>query len=54
LPAEVYEAIRPGLGQGVYKVLGVKNALQAFRSAGSTAPAEVEKQLEQWRKRWSV
>jgi argininosuccinate lyase len=49
LPAEVYEAIRPGLGQGVYKVLGVKNALQAFRSAGSTAPAEVEKQIEAWR-----
>src|SRR5439155_381212 len=32
-------------------VLGVKNALAAFQSYGSTAPAEVAKQLEAWRKR---
>jgi argininosuccinate lyase len=51
LPAEVYEAVHPGLGSGVYQVLGVKNALAAFRSAGSTAPAEVERQLEAWQKR---
>jgi argininosuccinate lyase len=50
LPAEVYEAVRPGLGTGVYRVLGVANALNAFRSSGSTAPAEVAKQLEVWRK----
>ena len=49
LPPEVYETIRPGLGSGVYKVLGVANALAAFRSAGSTAPAEVDKQLLSWR-----
>jgi argininosuccinate lyase len=48
LPPETYESIRPGLGSGVYKVLGVANALNAFRSAGSTAPAEVEKQLTSW------
>jgi len=29
-------------------VLGVANALAAFRSAGSTAPAEVERQLTLW------
>jgi argininosuccinate lyase len=51
LPAEVYEAVRPGLGAGVYQVLGVANALNAFRSAGSTAPAEVAKQLSLWRQR---
>jgi len=51
LPAEEYETIRPGLGSGVYKVLGVANALAAFRSVGSTAPAEVEKQLEAWTKK---
>ena len=51
LPAEAYEAVRPGLGSGVYKVLGVANALAAFRSAGSTAPAEVDKQLGIWRDR---
>src|SRR5947209_14001304 len=49
LPAEVYESVRPGLGSGVYQVLGVRNALAAFRSAGSTAPAEVARQLERWR-----
>jgi argininosuccinate lyase len=51
LPAEVYEGIRPGLGSGVYAVLGVQNALAAFRSAGSTAPAEVAKQIASWRRR---
>ncbi len=51
LPAEVYEGLRPGLGTEVYQVLGVANALNAFRSAGSTAPAEVDKQLAAWRQR---
>ena len=49
LPPEVYESVRPGLGSGVYKVLGVPSALAAFRSVGSTAPAEVQRQLERWR-----
>ena len=31
--------------------LGVKNALDAFRSAGSTALTEVAKQLDAWRQR---
>ncbi len=48
LPAEVYDAVRPGLGAEVYNVLGVSNALAAFRSVGSTAPAEVAKQLAYW------
>jgi argininosuccinate lyase len=51
LPAEVYESVHPGLSAGVYKVLGVRNALAAFRSAGSTAPAEVERQMARWRQR---
>lgn len=51
LPAEEYDLVRPGLGLGVYKVLGVTNALRAFRSAGSTAPEEVERQLQSWRQR---
>ncbi len=51
LPAEVYEKVNPGLTPGVYKVLGVHNALAAFRSVGSTAPAEVERQLQDWRER---
>jgi argininosuccinate lyase len=51
LPPEVYESVHPGLSAGVYKVLGVRNALAAFRSFGSTAPAEVEHQIGLWRKR---
>jgi len=51
LPAEVYEKVNPGLSPGVYKVLGVANALAAFRSEGSTAPAEVERQVTLWRER---
>jgi argininosuccinate lyase len=51
LPTEPFEAIRPGLTPGVYDILGAQNAVRAFRSAGSTAPAEVEKQLRAWRER---
>ncbi len=51
LPPDVYESIRPGLSSGVYKVLGIANALAAFRSAGSTAPAEVEREMTSWQKR---
>jgi argininosuccinate lyase len=51
LPPEAFESIRPGLGSGVYNVLGVHNALKAFRSAGSTAPDQVDKQVTEWRKR---
>jgi argininosuccinate lyase len=53
LPAEEFDSVRPGLAPGVYKVLGVGNALAAFRSFGSTAPAEVERQLDSWRQRLS-
>jgi len=51
LPAEAYEAVQPGLGAQVYQVLGVANALAAFQSVGSTAPAHVERQLQEWRRR---
>jgi argininosuccinate lyase len=51
LPAEVYDSIRQGVGSKVYNVLGVPNALAAFRSYGSTAPSEVAKQIERWRER---
>ena len=51
LPAEAFDAIQAGLSVAVKGVLGVKNALAAFVSVGSTAPAEVAKQMEVWRKR---
>jgi argininosuccinate lyase len=49
LPPTEYDSVRPGFGSGVYGVLGVQNALAAFRGVGSTAPAEVERQLAIWR-----
>jgi argininosuccinate lyase len=47
-------AAHPQLGPEVRDVLGVENAIKAFRSVGSTAPAEVEKQLEWWRSRLQI
>ncbi len=48
--AELVEA-HPQLGPEARGVLGVENAIKAFQSYGSTAPAEVEKQLECWKTR---
>ncbi|MGH9676175.1 MAG: argininosuccinate lyase, partial [Candidatus Acidiferrum sp.] len=48
LPAAEYESVSAGLSAGVYKVLGVANALAAFRGVGSTAPAEVDRQIAAW------
>jgi argininosuccinate lyase len=46
--AELAEA-HPSLGPGIRDVLGVNRAIGSFRSYGSTAPEEVEKQLERWK-----
>jgi argininosuccinate lyase len=51
--AELAEA-DPRLGPEVRDVLGVANSVKAFRSYGSTAPAEVDKQLERWRQTMSL
>jgi argininosuccinate lyase len=42
-------AAHPALGPGVREVLGVANSVKAFKSYGSTAPDEVEKQLRRWK-----
>jgi argininosuccinate lyase len=47
LPDEMFPA------PGVKDSLGVANTLAAFRSSGSTAPAEVERQLREWKERVS-
>ena len=46
---EVYDAVCPGSGSKVHKVLGAANAIAAFRSAGSTAPASVKQEMQRWR-----
>lgn len=44
----------PKLGPEVRDVLGVENVIKAFRSYGSTAPLEVDKQLERWQQTLSL
>ena len=39
------------LGPNVRSMLGVRNAVLAFRSHGSTAPEEVAKQTNEWQQR---
>jgi argininosuccinate lyase len=51
LPLEVIQQARPDLDAGVYQVLGVENAVQAFVSYGSTAPREVARQVDRWKDR---
>lgn len=51
LPPQDFDSLHPGLGSEVYQVLGVANALAAFQSQGSTAPASVRQQLEEWTRR---
>jgi argininosuccinate lyase len=49
LPVEVFEEVAPGVGASVRPLLGVGNAVAAFKSTGSTAPSEVERQLREWK-----
>ncbi|AGA24628.1 argininosuccinate lyase [Singulisphaera acidiphila] len=51
LPDDDFAKAHPNLGPGVKSVLGVANAVKAFRSHGSTAPDQVEKQLAAWKTR---
>jgi len=46
--------VDPALDEGVKGVLGVENAVARFVSHGSTAPREVEKQVNAWRARWDA
>ena len=54
LPLEEFQALHPGLDEKVYDILGVRNAVQAFVSHGSTSPAEVASQVARWRKKLAV
>ncbi|HJZ56370.1 MAG TPA: argininosuccinate lyase [Gemmataceae bacterium] len=54
LPLEVFATAAPGADESVRAVLGVSSALAAFKSYGSTAPAEVERQLTDWKERLAV
>jgi argininosuccinate lyase len=49
LPDAEFARVDPLLDAKIKNVLGVANAVKAFRSTGSTAPEEVEKQLARWK-----
>ena len=49
-----FAAAHPAIGPDVKDALGVPNAVNAFRSYGSTAPAEVAAQLVLWKQRLSA
>jgi len=42
------------LDESVYGVLGASRAIAAFKSYGSTAPAEVRKQIDRWKAKLAV
>jgi argininosuccinate lyase len=46
-----FQAAHASLDESVYDVLGVEQAILAFTSEGSTAPAEVDKQIAAWKQR---
>lgn len=49
LAVEEFEQVSPGAGEAIRSTLGVANAIEAFQSEGSTAPAQVAKQIEYWK-----
>lgn len=49
LPLEALQAHAPELDEEVYECLGTKNAVAAFVSYGSTAPAQVDTQVAEWK-----
>jgi argininosuccinate lyase len=51
LPLAEFQAAHPSLDESVFDVLGVEQAVLAFTSEGSTAPAEVAKQTAAWKQR---
>jgi argininosuccinate lyase len=51
LAASEFEDAHPSLDARVKDVLGVEQAITRFQSYGSTAPAEVERQIAVWREK---
>ena len=51
LTLEEIQQVDSSLDRSVYDVLGVSNAIKAFQSYGSTAPAQVDHQIARWKAR---
>ncbi len=50
LPLSEFQTLDAGIDEAVYDVLGTANAVNAFQSYGSTAPRQVQHQIDQWKK----
>ena len=51
LSLEQLRALSPVIAEDVYKVLGTQNCVESYRSPGSSAPSEVDRQLQEWKRR---
>ena len=51
LPLETLRTFAPETDGSISEVLGSRRAVKAFRSYGSTAPAQVRGQMDRWRQR---
>jgi argininosuccinate lyase len=51
LTVEEFRSVDASLDDSLRGMLGVENAVARFVSYGSTAPSEVEKQIQVWQKR---
>jgi argininosuccinate lyase len=49
-----FKAAHESLDERVYEILGIEQAVLAFTSEGSTAPAEVAKQVAAWKERLTM
>jgi argininosuccinate lyase len=54
LPLDAFREADPTLDENVFDVLGVENAVAAMKSHGSTAPAEVARQVGAWKQKLNV
>jgi argininosuccinate lyase len=54
LKLDDFRAADSSLDESVYNILGVEKAIAAFKSYGSTAPAEVRKQIERWKTKLAI
>ncbi|MBL8889605.1 MAG: argininosuccinate lyase [Planctomycetaceae bacterium] len=50
LPLSAFQELDPTLDSSVFDILGTANAIQSFQSYGSTAPNQVQQQIDEWKK----
>jgi argininosuccinate lyase len=51
LPLKDFKEEYEGFDYNVFSILGAENAVAAMKSYGSTAPAQVQKQIDDWKEK---